>query len=97
MTGAVGSVTADVTVDAASKTGHKLASDGLDSVSTTGPTGVASNFREMIVQLWRRFFGKTTMTEDTLTTTRDDGSTPATTQALSDDNITQTQGEAEAG
>jgi len=29
------------------KTGYKLASDGLDSVSTTAPTGVASNFREM--------------------------------------------------
>lgn len=81
-------------VDVSDKTGFKLASDGLDSVSTTGPDGVAANFRERVNQLWRRFFGKATMTDDTLTTYRDDGETPATTQTLSDDGTTQTQGEA---
>jgi len=73
------------------KTGYKLASDGLDSVSTTAPTGVASNFREMIVQLWRRFFKKATLTSTELKTYADDGTTPITTQSVSDDGTTQTQ------
>ena len=76
------------------KTGYKLASDGLDSVSTTAPTGVASNFREMIVQLWRRFFKKATLTSTELKTYADDGTTPITTQSVSDDGTTQTQGAA---
>jgi len=76
------------------KTGYKLASDGLDSVSTTAPSGVASNFREMIVQLWRRFFKKATLTSTELKTYADDGTTPITTQSVSDDGTTQTQGAA---
>jgi len=79
---------------AASKTGYKLASNGLDSITTTGPAGVASNFREMVVQTWRRFFGKATMTSTALVTYDDAGTTAATTQTLSDDSTTQTQGKA---
>jgi hypothetical protein len=76
------------------KTGYSLSSDGLDSVSTTQPDGVASNFREMIVQTWRRFFKKATQTSTQLITYKDDGTTAATTQTVSDASGTETQGEA---
>lgn len=76
------------------KTGYKLASDGLDSISTTAPAGVASNFREMLVQVWRRFFRQTTMTATQLKTYDDAGTGTLTTQTVSDDGTTQTQGAA---
>lgn len=76
------------------KTGYKLASDGLDSIPITSPTGVASNFRELIVQIWRRFFKRTTLTATQLKTYADDGVTVITTQAVEDDDITETQGPA---
>jgi len=66
------------------KTGFKLASDGLDSIAITEPSGVASNFREMIVQLWRRFHNKSKMTADKLTVYKDDGTTAATEQTLAE-------------
>ena len=77
----------------------KLASDGLDSVAITEPTGVASNFREMVVQVWRRWFGKSTLVKTTastgtLKTYKADGTTEVTSQAVSDDGTTETQGEA---
>ena len=75
------------------KTGFKLASDGLDAVATTEPAGVASNFREMIVATWRRFFKKHTLTATELKTYKDDASI-ATTQDASDDDTTQTLGNA---
>lgn len=75
------------------KTGFKLASDGLDTVATTEPSGVASNFREMLVQTWRRFFKKSTLTATQLKTYKDDASV-GTTQTVSDDDTTQTQGAA---
>lgn len=71
-----------------------VASDGLDSVSITAPSGVASNFREMIVQVWRRFFKKATQTDSQIKTYADDGSTVVTTQTVSDDGTTETQGAA---
>jgi len=73
----------DVILDAlATKTGYKLASDGLDSISTTEPSGVAANFREMVVQTWRRFFKKARKTSSAVETYKDDGTTVATTQAI---------------
>lgn len=83
-----------VVVAAASKTGYGLAANGLDSVSTAAPSGVASNFREMQVQTWRRFHKKTTLTATQLRTYGDDGTTVLTTQAASDDGTTQTLGAA---
>ena len=71
-----------------------LAAAGLDSISTTEPAGLAGNFREKMIQVYRRFFGKTTMTSDTLLTYKEDESTTATTQTVADDSTTQTQGEA---
>ena len=74
------------------KTGFKLASDGLDSISITAPSGVATNFREMLVAVWRLFFKKVTETASERKTYADDGSTVVTTQSLTDDGTTQTQG-----
>lgn len=82
----VGSVT--------TKTGYKLASDGLDSISTTAPAGVAGNFREMVVAVWRAAFRKSTLTATQLKTYADDGTTVLTTQTVSDDGTTQTKGAA---
>lgn len=76
------------------KTGYALASTGLDSVATTAPSGVASTFTEMMVQVWRRFFKKATMTSSAITTFADDGSTTVTSQTIADDGTTQTQGAA---
>jgi len=77
------------------KAGFSLAAGGLDAIPITAPAGVASDFREMIVQLWRRFFEKAVMTATTLTTYADDGATPITAQTISTVGSTQTQGAAE--
>jgi hypothetical protein len=82
----------DDTGTAITAVGLKLAADGLDAISTTAPTGPASNFRQMVVQTWRRFFKKSTLTATQLKTYADDGTTVVTTQTVSDDNTTQTQG-----
>lgn len=82
------------TVTVGDKTGYKLAADGLDTISTTAPTGVASNFREMVVAVWRLFFKKVTETADDRKTYGDDGTTVLTTQTLQDNGTTQTQGPA---
>ncbi len=76
------------------KTGYSLSSSGLDSVSTTAPSGVASNFREMVVQTWRRWFKKSTLDGTSLKTYADDGTTTVTTQAVGNSGATQTQGAA---
>jgi hypothetical protein len=82
------------TVTVSDKTGFKLASDGLDTVAITAPTGAASNFREMLVQVWRRFFRKATRTDSAIITYADNGTTPVTTQVISNDGTTETQGTA---
>jgi len=69
--------------------GAVLAEEGLDNILTTEPSGRASNFREMIVQLYMRFFNKTTLTDSVLTVC-DDGDASVTTQVVSDDDTTQT-------
>jgi hypothetical protein len=76
------------------KTGYKLASDGLDSIATTAPIGAASNFREMLVQVWRRFFRRATRTTTEIKTFADNGTTVVTTQTISNDGVTETQGTA---
>ena len=85
---------------ATSETGAvKLAADGLDSIPVTAPTGVAATFREMIVQLWRRFFRKavihkTGVGAGTQKTYADNGTTVVTTQTITDDGTDETQGAA---
>jgi len=71
-----------------------LSATGLDSIAITDPAGVADTFPEMLVQLWRRFFKKTTKTSTEIKTFADDGSTVRTTQTVSDSGGTQTQGAA---
>ena len=93
--GSVASVTAGVTVATNNdKTGYSLGATGLDSIAVTDPGGVATTFPKMVVQLWRRFFKKVTKTSSEIKTYADDGATVRTTQAISDDNTTQTQGAA---
>jgi hypothetical protein len=95
-----GAVTRTITgsVTVSDKTGFKLASDGLDSISTTAPSGLASNFREMIVQTWRRWFKKTTMvgttSSGTFKTYANDGSTVLTTETYTDAGGTATKSDA---
>ena len=78
------------------KTGYILAASGLDSITTTAPTGVASNFREMLVQVWRRFFKKTEYNNalNTIKTYADDGTTVVTTQTATSASGVETQGPA---
>jgi ActR/RegA family two-component response regulator len=87
--------TTGVVVAGASKTGYALSAAGLDSISTTAPSGVASNFREMIVQTWRRWFKKTELdTAGTLKTFADNGTTVITTQTVTETSTVQTVGSA---
>jgi hypothetical protein len=76
------------------KTGFKLASDGLDAITTSPTTGPATNLAQMIVQLWRRFFKQAVKDAGALRTFADDGTTVLTTQSVADDGVTQTQGPA---
>ncbi len=71
-----------------------ISSDGLDSVSTTEPSGLAMNFREQMVQLYRRFFGKVTLSGNQILNFKSDESTVATTQEVEETTALQTQGEA---
>ena len=71
-----------------------LASTGLDNISATEPTGLATTFREKICQLWARWFQKGEQTATDFKLYQSDESTVAATQALSDDGTTQTQGKA---
>lgn len=71
----------------------KLTADGLDNISTTAPAGVASNFREMMVQVWRRFFKKATKTSTEIKTYADNGTSVLTTQPVTEGS-TEEQGAA---
>jgi len=79
---------------AADKTGFSLGASGLDAIATTVATTVATTFPEMVTQTWRRLYKKATMTTTHIKTYADDGTTVITTQAVSDDGTTQTQGAA---
>lgn len=85
-----GTVTAGVVLD---KAGYGLASDGLDQIPIT-TSGPATNWRQMLVMVYRRFFRKSTLTSSQLKTYQDDGSTLLTTQSVSDDGTTQTVNDA---
>jgi hypothetical protein len=86
--GAVASVTAGVTVTTNNdKGGYSLASTGLNAIAITAPSGLATTFPAMVVQLWRRFFkaGAKTVSGLTIKTFADDGTTVLTTQPYTDD------------
>lgn len=73
-----------------------LQPSGLDAISISDPGGLAgqTTFPKILVALYRRFFKKATVTGSQLKTYADDDATVNTTQALSDDGTTQTQGHA---
>ena len=73
--------------------GEVLASVGLDNISVTEPLGPAANFREMIVQLYMRFFNKTTLDSTTLKVYNESGGA-ITTQTVTDDGTTKTANKA---
>jgi hypothetical protein len=83
-----------VVVAAASKTGYALSETGLDAIPITSPTGPATTFPAMVIQLWRRFFAKATKTSTQIKTYADNGTTVVTTQAISETSTTETQGKA---
>lgn len=77
------------------KGGWQLATSGLDYISVTAPSTVATTFPGMVVQVWRRWFKKSTIhATNGLITYADNGSTAVTTQTVSDDGTTQTIGPA---
>jgi len=84
---------ASVTVS--DKTGFKLASDGLDSISTTEPDGLPDNFRERLLWLYRRLFKKTVRTATKINHYDDAGTSILLEQDISDSAGTETMGEAE--
>ncbi len=75
-----------------------LASNGLDSVATTEPTGAPStwDFRERMIWLMRRFLGKTVKNEttDTIKVYGANGITVLSSQPISRTTTQETQGEA---
>jgi hypothetical protein len=72
------------------KTGYALSSDGLDSVSTTDPTGFPTTFTQKVIALFNRMFSKSELTALTFTTYKANGTTPMMIQSVSDDETTQT-------
>jgi hypothetical protein len=89
---------AKTSADAAARPGAAmtLADGAIKDASFTVPslTAPATGPVGYITQLWRRFFGKATMTATQIKTYDDAGTTPVTTQTVSDDLTTQTQGKA---
>lgn len=91
---ATGADPADAAYEVTTRAGYSLAATGLDLIATTAPSGPATTFPGMVVQTWRRFFRKSTLTSAQLKTYADDGVTLITTQAVSDSAGTQTVGNA---
>jgi len=71
----------------ADKTGFKLASNGLDAISMTAPTGLANNFREAIIATWRWFYKASDkdVVPGRIRTLADDGVTVLTSQPYTSD------------
>lgn len=74
-----------------------LASTGLDNIPVTEPGERAATFREMIVQLWMRFFNRVNHDKDgdTITVYQDDSTTPNVEQAVTDNTNLSNIGKAE--
>jgi len=66
-----------------------LASTGLDNIVATEPTGVATTFREMIVQLWMRFFNRIDKDATKIQVYEDDGETVSTIQTYTEGGTTE--------
>lgn len=74
--------------------GVVLASNGLDSISITRPSTIAANFREMLVLLYYRFFGKVTKSATEIKNFAANGTDVVTTQTISTSGDDETQGAA---
>jgi hypothetical protein len=93
---AIKAKTDSLTFTTANKVDAKLTADGLDNISTTAPSGVASNFREMLIATWRWFYKKSEYndTANTIKTYADDGTTVITTATATSSGGTETKGAA---
>ena len=87
-------LTSGFTATAASKTGYKLAPDGLDTIAVPTVTGQATTFVGMVGQVWRRVTKKVTKDGNFLKTYADDNITVLTSQPVASDGVTETQGSA---
>ena len=74
------------------RSGYKLASDGLDSIDASEPSGVPTTFPKKMMAIYMRWFRKVTKTSTQIKTHAADNTTVVMTQAISDDGTTQTQG-----
>ncbi|WP_435005160.1 hypothetical protein P12x_003054 [Tundrisphaera lichenicola] len=73
----------------------ELAANGMGQLDTTpAAAGEDPTFQQMMVAIWRRWYTKFVAEAGVLTGYADDGTTPLTTQPLTDDGTTQTQGAA---
>lgn len=66
--------------------------DPLSVLPSAELTTVATTIRGFIIQTWRRFFKRATQTATELKTYKDDNVSVVTTQTVSDDDTTETQG-----
>lgn len=73
-----------LTFTTSNKIDAKLTSDGLDNIDATAPTGLADTFKNKILQIWERFFGKVIKSDEdgTVTLMQGTGSTPQTVQTF---------------
>jgi len=71
-----------------------LAATGLDNISAAEVSGVATTFPQKVVQLWQRFFHKSTSTSDAIKTYKADSTTVNTTQTAEYDGTTKSAGKA---
>lgn len=73
--------TTATSVAVSDKTGFKLASDGLDSITLPDHTGPATGIVSGIKAILARFYNRVVRTPTQITTYRNDGTTVATTQS----------------
>mgnify|MGYP001295949948 CR=1 FL=1 len=92
----VGAISTTLGTAGAGLTAVGLAATGLDAIAATRPTGKATTFPQMIVQLFYRFFGKAVkdISDNTIKTYAANGTTVVTTQTIAETITTETQGEA---
>jgi hypothetical protein len=77
----------DTVSDLTDKTGFSLSAAGLNAISVTDPGGVAATWPQMLVAIWRLWFkgSSKTVSDLTIKTYADDGTTVRTTQNYTDD------------
>jgi hypothetical protein len=81
---AVKAKTDSLTFTTTGKVDAKLTSDGLDNISATAPTAVATTFVGKVLAIWERLFGKVVKDDGagTITLMQGSGSTAQATQTF---------------